>query len=331
MNSSVTPTIKIAILVVFAIIFATTLVALSVRVSEDSGRSEWGRSFTSDRFDRFDRDTRKISESFAVQQGAALRVNTDLGDVRVRGGDADSVLVTVNVRGREQDVEDFVVKFNQTAQGVEVRARYRDNEGWDFDWHDFDAQFDIVVPREFNLKLETSGGDIGVTDIRGMIGGGTSGGDINLTGITGDVRLETSGGDIVLKEVTGTIATETSGGDIDGTTLTGDVNVETSGGDIDLRAVKGKTVASTSGGNVRVELLENLGIDVSTSGGNIVVRLPGAASADIEAESHSGSVNCDFPILGKLDDGSLHGTINGGGPKLKAETSGGNISIRKKD
>ncbi len=328
MNSSITPTIKITILVVLAIIFATTLIALSVQVSGDSGRHDRGDSFRSDRFDR---DTRKMSESFAVQKGAALRVDTDLGNVRVSGGDADSVLVSVHVRGREEDVEDFVVKFNQTGQGVEVRARYRDNEGWHFDWHDFDVQFDIVVPNEFNLKLETSGGDIAVTNLRGMVGGGTSGGDITLTGITGDVRVETSGGDIVLKEITGTIATETSGGDIDGTALRGDVSVETSGGDIDLREVRGKTVASTSGGNVRLELLEYLGIDASTSGGNIVVRLPGSASADIDAESHSGSVNCDFPILGRLDDGSVNGTINGGGPKLKAETSGGNISIRKKD
>ncbi len=328
MNSSITPTIKIAILVVLAIIFATTLIALSVQVAGDSGRHDWGDSFHSDRFDR---DTRKMSESFAVQKGGALRVDTDMGDVTVRGGDADSVSVTVNVRGREQDVEDFIVKFNQTGQGVEVRGRHRDNEGWSFAWHDFDVHFDILVPKEFNLKLETSGGDIIVSNIKGMIGGGTSGGDINVTAVTGDVRLETSGGDIVLKEIDGTIATETSGGDIDGTTLNGDVSVETSGGDIDLRAVRGKTVASTSGGNVRVELLDNLGIDASTSGGNIVVRLPGSASADIDAESYSGSVNCDFPILGTLDDGSLHGTINGGGPKLKAETSGGNISIRKKE
>jgi hypothetical protein len=31
-----------------------------------------------------------------------------------------------------------------------------------------------------------------------------------------------------------------------------------------------------------------------------------------------------------LDDGTLRGPINGGGPRLKLETSGGNIEIRKR-
>ncbi len=254
-----------------------------------------------------------------------------MGDVTVTGGDVSSVQVTVNVRGDERDVEDFIVKFNQTDQGVEVRGRNRENDGWHFEWRNFDVHYDIVVPSEFNLKIETSGGDIVVSDIKGMIGGGTSGGDMNISGITGDVHLETSGGDIVLKNIDGTVVTETSGGDIDGTSLNGDVRVETSGGNIDLREVTGKTVASTSGGDVRMELLENKGVDASTSGGNIVIRFPGSVAADVYAETVSGSVNCDFPIQGTLEEGSLEGTINGGGQRVRAETSGGNISIRKID
>jgi DUF4097 and DUF4098 domain-containing protein YvlB len=321
MNASITPTVKIAVLVVFAILFATSLIALSVRTYSD--RESW------DHGTRYDQDTKKFSESFDVAKGGTLRVDTDQGDITVTGGDVSTVEVTVDVRGDEQDVEEFAVKFNRTEDGVEVRGRHRDNVGFHFEWRDFDVHYSVVVPADFNLKLETSGGDIVVSGTRGWVRGGTSGGDIDLSMITGEVRIETSGGDIRLRDITGTVVTETSGGDIDGTTLNGDVQVETSGGNIDLRAVHGKTIASTSGGDVRIELLDNKGLDASSSGGDIVIKFPESLRADIYADATAGSVRCDFAFQGSLEEGTLQGTIGGGGQKVRAETSGGDISIRK--
>jgi hypothetical protein len=38
-------------------------------------------------------------------------------------------------------------------------------------------------------------------------------------------------------------------------------------------------------------------------------------------------VTCDFTFAGHLHEGTLNGTINGGGSLIKAETSGGDIII----
>ena len=321
MNASITPTVKIAILVVFAIVFATTLVALSVRTPEHHALWE-GRA-------RFGDETKKYAESFDVAKGGTLRLDTDIGDVTITGSDVSTVQVTVNVKGDESDVKDFAVKFNQNDQGVEVRGRYRDGKGWGIGWHDFDVHYDIVVPSEYHLRVETSGGDIVVTTLKGMVRGNTSGGDVEISAVTGDINMETSGGNIRLRDITGTVVMETSGGDIRGSALAGDVSVETSGGNIELKDVNGKTVASTSGGNVRLELVENKGVDASSSGGDIVLHFPGSAGANIHAETSAGRVRCDFPFQGTLDDGLLDGTINGGGSRVRAETSGGDILIRK--
>jgi hypothetical protein len=321
MNASIRPTIKIAVLVLFAIIFATTLVALSVRAPREAVGWE-GRA-------TFDNQTKKYVESFEVTKGGTLHVDADMGDVTIAGADVSAVQVTVNVKGREQDIRDFVVKFNKTDHGVEVKGRYRDGEGWHFDWHDFDVHYDITVPNEYNLRVETSGGDFVASGVKGTVKGTTSGGDIDVSMVNGDVNAETSGGNVRLKDVTGVVVTETSGGDIEGAGLNGDVNVQTSGGNIELREVSGKMVASTSGGDVRLELKENKGVEASTSGGNIVIRFPESTGAQIHAESSAGSVHCDFPFQGTLEDGLLDGTINGGGSRVHAETSGGDISIRK--
>ena len=323
MNASITPTVKIAVLVLFAVIFATSLVALSVRTPEE--REAW-----EDR-GRFHEQTQKYAETFNVSKGGVLRLDTDIGDVTITGADVSTVEVTVNVKGEERDIRDFDVKFNQNEGGVEVRGRSRDENGWHFEWRSFDVHYDVVVPNEYNVRVETSGGDIVVTSLKGSVKGNTSGGDVDISSINGDVNMETSGGDIRLRELSGAVVTETSGGNIEGSALSGDIHVETSGGDIELREVNGRTVASTSGGDVHLELAENKGVDASSSGGNIVIRFPNSTAANVHAETSGGSVHCDFAFEGTLDDGLLEGTINGGGNRVRAETSAGDISIRKQN
>ena len=51
----------------------------------------------------------------------------------------------------------------------------------------------------------------------------------------------------------------------------------------------------------------------------------------MNAEASGGGVDCDFPISGKVREGTLHGQINGGGNEIRLETSGGDISISTLD
>ena len=70
---------------------------------------------------------------------------------------------------------------------------------------------------------------------------------------------------------------------------------------------------------------------IPTSGGNIVVSLAPNVSVDVDAHTSGGDVDTDVPVtlLGKQDDSSIQGKINGGGPKLVLRSSGGNIRLRK--
>ncbi|HLB00966.1 MAG TPA: DUF4097 family beta strand repeat-containing protein [Bacteroidota bacterium] len=302
MNPPISPTVKIIILMVLAAAFAATLLALSVQVGPGNLAGA-----------RFGNGSKQYSENFNVAPGGTLRLDTDIGDVRITGGDENSVAVTVSVEGDIDDVADFIVKMKETDNGVEVFGRNRNRNGWHFGWGDFDARFVVTVPKNFNLRVETSGGDIEITGVGGTLKGSTSGGDVRITDVAGEANIETSGGDIR------------------GNGILGSLSVETSGGDIDIRQIRAKACASTSGGDVRLELLENLGVDASTSGGNIVLTFPAATGAEIYAETVGGSVRCDFPVRGTMDDGSLRGDINGGGKRVRAETSGGDISIRPPD
>jgi DUF4097 and DUF4098 domain-containing protein YvlB len=139
--------------------------------------------------------------------------------------------------------------------------------------------------------------------------------------------MSTSGGNVDISRSHGDVFLETSGGNMTGDAVEGTIHMQTSGGNIGLTDCDGKVSASTSGGNIRAAMRDNKGIDLSTSGGNLRVFLPPGAKGEVNAEASGGDVSCDFPFSGKIKEGHMNGSINGGGPLIRLETSGGDISI----
>jgi hypothetical protein len=273
---------------------------------------------------------KKLDRTFTVSPGGTLFVNTDLGTVEVTGGADRSVVVSVIARGSEGDLEDFNITAEQTTGGVEVKGEMR--KGLRF-WrsNNLDAVFTIKVPKEYGVKARTSGGDIGVTGVKGSVNGNTSGGDVRIRDIEGQTDMRTSGGNVSVDGVTGQLHVQTSGGDVNIEGVTGAVDAGTSGGNVRISAVKGSVDAETSGGNVSVSVTGgNAGIRAGTSGGNIEIVIPPDVGASIEASTSGGSVVCDLPLTvsGKIHESRVKGTVNGGGNPIVAKTSGGNIRIR---
>ena len=147
--------------------------------------------------------------------------------------------IVAEMRGRQRDLEEYEISAWQTANGVEMKLRnLRKSSRW-FNWSDdgFDAHIAVSVPKEYNLFLWTSGGDLKVKSVKGKVNGGTSGGNLELNDITGAIELETSGGDIRANNIFGKLFMETSGGDIKISDVKGDVDVNTSGGNVVLSSI----------------------------------------------------------------------------------------------
>jgi hypothetical protein len=272
---------------------------------------------------------RRFDKNFTVAPGGTLHLSTDVGSVEVTGTSAREVSVHAVIRGKESEINDFRVEAAQTGQGVEVTGKGR-NTGWPWKWDDVEVAFTISVPTEYSLKVNTSGGDITVSALKGMVDGETSGGNIHVKGIEGPVTMETSGGNVRIEQMTGNVHIETSGGNITASDVKGSLVVNTSGGNIEIGAIDGKITAETSGGDVSVQLNgANRGVYVETSGGDIDIRVPATISATVDASTSGGDVTCDLPITmnGKLDESRIRGTVNGGGEMIRARTSGGNVRI----
>lgn len=286
---------------------------------------------------------RLMEKTFPVAPGGTLRVETQGGDVTVRPGADDRVLVvarqlilTKSDAKADQLLQDLDLTIAQAGDTVTAKARYAKNASMlrFKSWPPVRVSFEVTVPARFQVELETSGGDISVGDLTGEVKARTSGGDVEVGRIDGAVRVTTSGGNIRLRESTGTAALSTSGGNIEAGRVGGSAKLTTSGGDIEIKAAAGGVLAKTSGGDIDARFFGALTEDceLGTSGGDIAVKVPRAAGFQLDASTSGGSVKAAGLTLtiaqGGLGKSKLAGAANASGPMLKLRTSGGDIVIR---
>lgn len=305
-----------------------------------------------------------IHETRPARPGGKLIVEVDFGSITVTPGESDKVVVDaqrkISASSKDKEEEYFKsVPVTVTTEGdsVIVRAIHKHESLGSQIWnmlghHRTEGHYNLKVPANFSVDLDTSGGDVSTNGLTGNVKVDTSGGDLNFGQIHGDVHANTSGGDIIAKDCDGTTKLDTSGGrievtggrgnldvDTSGGNVTvlnrvGDAKVESSGGKLRLGNISGKLNAETSGGSVSAILPSPVAGDVrlETSGGAITVVTPANAALTIDAETSAGIVRSDLPISRiSSDEDSLKGTINGGGTKLVLRSSAGSIEIVSAD
>jgi hypothetical protein len=318
--------IRLALFVLCTILFVTGLIAYSNSRAKHTEPSISDESAINESQPTF----RKYEKQFTVSKKGTIEIEAEAGTISITSWDKDEVSVVVEIDGSDARAEKYTVEFSQDGNTVKVKGRTKDRSF--FKWHigSLSAHYTVIVPKEFNAFVRTSGGDVSVKDVAGKMDFETSGGDMFVEKINGETILSTSGGNIDVREVIGTVNAETSGGDVVCENIVGNVSGQTSGGDVEMRSVDGRVRAETSGGSISIRVTgENKGIVANTSGGNINISLPEFIKATIKAETTGGTVECDFPVTvrGKVRESELFGSINGGGNVIRAETSGGSIYI----
>lgn len=291
-----------------------------------------------------------IRKGFNVAPGGTLHLDADIGAIKiVSGGTGVAIEVVRKARGRKSEelLREHKIDFKQSGNDVVITSDFDDS--WDRWFRDYEVQWNIRVPSQYNLDVKTSGGSIDLADIGGTVDASTSGGSIKTGRLAGASKLSTSGGSITVNGANGEVIAHTSGGSIDIGDTAGRVEARTSGGSIKLAHAGGEVLARTSGGGIRIEGAKGR-VDASTSGGSITatissqpagdsrlstsgggvtVNIANGIGVELDAKASGGGVHSDVPITiqGTRDDDSLQGRINGGGPKLVLRSSGGGIHV----
>jgi TonB family protein len=277
-----------------------------------------------------------------TKDGLTLRLTTDLGSVNIVQIDTGApavvrytVHIETDARGpaAQQLLDSYSLKAKPTYSGVEITGtlppqatRSADAQFW--------VQFEVAVPRGYNVEVITEAGDITTADIGGTASLHTQGGNIKTgrIGTTGvrdaswgrsAAKLETEGGHIQVLDVAGDLTALTGGGHINVGNIAGEATLRTGGGHIRAGQIGGRAELDTVGGNITVAHAGSF-VSVRTGGGQIDF---GEVRGSVRAQTGGGGIRMMYvsgPIELESSSGSICLTRVAGA--LQAATSGGTIT-----
>jgi len=232
-----------------------------------------------------------LEKEFRVKAGQELIVDIERGgSVEVLGWDKNVAQILIEFDGYDCDPSE--IKLEQKGDRIYVGI-----ESGLFDSHNnCDYTTTVRVPYEFNLDVETKGGNVEINDIVGIISGRTMGGNLDFSGLSGTLKFSTMGGNINIKD------SKVNG------------KVSTMGGNLEMLNISGSLSGKSMGGNITYDHKGKVDKDeqppkYSTMGGNIII---GNAPLGANIKTMGGNISVDRA-----------------GDFVKAKTMGGNISIGK--
>jgi DUF4097 and DUF4098 domain-containing protein YvlB len=276
-------------------------------------------------------DERTETREFPASPGETLTFDLDAGgSINIEAWDQSKVSVTYEASGG--DGERIRVEFDDRADGLKISSGFENRRRRESAY----LEFDIKVPREFNVELKTNGGSLKIDGVTGTFSGKTMGGSLTLHDVHGDAELTTMGGAIALtnsdldgylKTYGGEVRFEDVVGDVKGSSMGGNVkyrNVVRTNGEIGFPSelggvvVNGESVQiSTMGGEIEVDEAPE-GASLKTMGGDIRVT---DAGRFVHATTMGGDV-----VLEAVD-GWVKATTYGGDVEVTLVGSGGDVEI----
>jgi hypothetical protein len=242
--------------------------------------------------------TETVDRQVTVEDGTPVSVVGQNGDVHVGTTDGTAVTVeaTKRTRGGQDALDEVEVRLDQPAGSLVVRAVYPENRDL------------LAAPVVVDFQ-------IGIPDGARVDTVETANGEVSATGVAGDVSLASANGPVRAEDVDGHVSLRTTNGSIDATGVAGlDRAVTTNGAvDVELRATRGDVPVETTNGDVTLRAATDLAatFDLSTSVGDVSVR---GLSLDRSTDRSNRIV----------------GDLNGGGDRVTAETTTGDVTLRSR-
>src|SRR6266852_5289375 len=282
--------------------------------------------------------------SLQTSDGLTLRLTTDLGSVKIvplESGSAPVVRYAVHIETdaraplAQHLLDHYSLIAKSTSAGVEISGNLPPQSSH-LSGAQIWVQFEIAVPRNYNVEVKTEAGDIETGDIGGIATLTTQGGNIRAGRIgvgIGKVRnaaaehlvarLETEGGHIQVQDVAGDLRAFTAGGHINAGNIVGDASLRSGGGHIRAGQIGGRADLQTDGGNITVVQAGSL-VSVRTGGGQIDF---GEVRGSVRAQTGGGGIRIMY-VSGPMEVESSAGSIclTRVAGTVRAATAGGTIT-----
>lgn len=233
--------------------------------------------------------------SAPLEPGLNLVAETNAGSISVTGADVNdcSVTATIFVKApTEEEAKEIAEKVKIKAETADKTLIVKAEKPPVKKKRSIGISFEIIAPKQTDVKCSSSFGTIKLADIRGNVKAKTSSGSITAENIKGSAQLDTSFGSINCINISdGDIKLKTSSGKI---TLTkavfGDCDAHTSFGSITSSELTGNSLKlKSNSGSINLTEVSADTTNIHTSFGRITCRK--ITSTDLTAKSNSGSID----------------------------------------
>jgi DUF4097 and DUF4098 domain-containing protein YvlB len=276
-----------------------------------------------------------FDRTLSVSGAANLDLMTGSGDVIIKAGGTNQVVVHGTVRGNNEwfsssDSVVHQVESNPPIQqnGNSIRIGYNLPE--DAKRH-VSISYEVTVPANTVVQAHSGSGNVEVTGVRSDVQAHSGSGDLRLQDLGGRVNVQTGSGNIQAQNVTAPFSGQTGSGDIEASlTGSGEVDVHTGSGTIRVKGIKGGIQAHTGSGDIEADGDVAGSWRLHTGSGTVRMALGSGSGFNLDVHTSSGSIHSDLPITvqGSLGNHELKGAVRGGGPSVEVSTSSGDVDIR---
>lgn len=278
-----------------------------------------------------------FEERLSVPAGTMLEVDTGSGSIDITSGPGRDVTIIGKVRVQKES-------FWRRGDKDEILQQVLDNPPVELSGERLvvghfedrsvgrrvSISYEIVVPADTSVDADTGSGSISVRDIAAPVVVGSGSGRLEVENIGGAVQAKAGSGSIRAEGVAGEFKGSTgSGGIYLSQTSPGDVKASSGSGSIELVGVVGALKANAGSGRIKVDGRQEGNWKIGSGSGSITVHLPEDAAFNLDAESNSGGITVDHPLMveGKNSKRHIRGEVRGGGPLLRVDTGSGGITI----
>lgn len=284
----------------------------------------------------FARAEGKFDRTLTVSGAVTVDLTTGSGNVTVRTGSSNQVVIHGVVRGSNDwfsgDTDNVVhaVESNPPIEqsGNSIRIGYNLPE--EAKRH-VSISYEVTVPADTSLQAHSGSGSIGVEGLRRTVVVTTGSGDVSLRDLGPQSNARTGSGSIKGQDIALPFTARTGSGGVQADlTGTGNADVESGSGDVRLRGVKGGLHARTGSGDITVDGNVQNGWNLHTGSGSVRMSVGSSQGFNLYARTGSGSIHSDLPITmqGSLNRHELKGTVHGGGPEVEVSTGSGDVEIK---
>lgn len=290
----------------------------------------------------------RFTRTISLPAGGELDLSNISGDIEVTGDSGRDIVIEVTKRARRrrdaaEQLASVEAEIETRGDRIEVRTRYRRNDRNTR----VSVSYDVTVPRDVAVSVQSVAGDLSVSGVDGEVRAETVSGDVDVSRATHLAQATTVSGDLRMTDVA-------ADGELKLSSVSGDARVrdasarrlslETVSGDLDLRNMRfDRFDMNTVSGDIEYEgeLVENGRYSINTHSGDVRLTVTEDVGFELEANSFSGSVRSDLPVIlrgsGGQNDRSrgqrsrnVLGTFGDGSAQLDITTFSGDVVISRR-